>query len=109
MASVCWRPADKIVYAPDAVVYHRAWRPPTQYVPLRWNYGLAQGAYYTKHAGLRDRYMLGRFWRDIWRHVRRVPTRLRLGDRRGARADMAYVLGLACGALRWLISEQRSC
>jgi GT2 family glycosyltransferase len=36
----------RIIYVPDALLYHRAWRSKRDYLPLRWSYGRGQGAFY---------------------------------------------------------------
>jgi GT2 family glycosyltransferase len=90
----------RIVYVPSAVVYHRAWRTAGAYLPLRWSYGVAQGAFYAKHFRLRDRHMLARFGRNVARRTRRFPRRL---WREGSRAfgDPLFILGNLVGAVRW--------
>jgi GT2 family glycosyltransferase len=95
----------RIIYAPEALVYHQAWRPEWDYVLLRWRYGRGQGAYYAKHFSLRDRHMLGRMRSDISRHVRRLPRRVLRLERRLAYRDVLYVLGLLSGAARWLLTQ----
>jgi GT2 family glycosyltransferase len=97
----------RIVTVPEAVVYHRAWRPPADYIPLRWRYGRGQGAYYAKHVSLRDKYMLRRFGWDVRRHLRRIPSRTLSNMRRQACGDLAYVAGLVAGAAEWLAGEYR--
>jgi hypothetical protein len=88
------------VYVPEAVLVHRAWRPPGDYLPLRWRYGLAQGAFYAKHLHRRDRHVLGRFAADLRHRAGRFPRRLR---EEGSRAfgDPAFVMGNLVGAFRW--------
>ena len=65
-----------IRYEPRAVIHHRAWRGPEEYIPLRWRYGVGQGAYYAKHMRVRDRYMLGRLARLLRRHLWLAAKRL---------------------------------
>ncbi|HZS90922.1 MAG TPA: glycosyltransferase [Chloroflexota bacterium] len=126
----------RIVYVPEAVLYHRAWRTERDALPLRWSYGRGQGAFYAKHLNLRDRYMLGRLRWDILRHVRRFARRwgrhptqagrdvvYMLGLIPAARIvapivpwwnrprpecrDPLYVLGLLAGVAQWLLTERR--
>ena len=59
----------RILYIPQAVVYHRAWRAKSNYIPLYWNYGRGQGAYYAKHLSFQDRYMLWRMIRTSYHHL----------------------------------------
>ena len=96
----------KIIYDPSIVVVHRAWRRPRDLLPLRWRYGRGQGAYFAKHASLRDPYMLRRFRDDLWRHVRRAPRRGRENLRNGV-ADIVYGSALVVGAVQWLIRWPR--
>ena len=49
----------RIVYSPEAVLFHRAWRTPQSYLPLRWAYGVALGGFFAKHLTLRDRWIGG--------------------------------------------------
>ncbi len=95
----------QIVYAPEAVLYHRAWRAGRDYYHLRWNYGAGQGAYYAKHMQLDDRYMLKRLIREIKDHVLSVSRALG-HNRQKAFGDALYSLGLVIGATRWLIAER---
>jgi GT2 family glycosyltransferase len=92
----------RIWYVPQAVVYHRAWRTGRDYLPLYWNYGRAQGAYYAKHWNFRDRYMLWRMSKDIGYYALRIPVRA-LGQPRLACANAVYLVGLVLGALRWFV------
>ena len=96
----------QIVYDPSVVVIHRAWRTPGALVPLRWSYGRGQGAYFAKHASLRDRYMLRRLWVDLARHVRRAPRRARARPLDGV-ADLVYGAALIEGAAEWIITRPR--
>ena len=95
-----------IGYDPSIVVVHRAWRAPGALLPLRWSYGRGQGAYFAKHASLRDRYMLRRLWADVRRHIRRAPRRALAHPRDGA-ADLVYSAALLAGAAEWLITRPR--
>jgi GT2 family glycosyltransferase len=96
----------RIVYVPEAVVYHRAWRSKRDYLPLRWSYGRGQGAYYAKHLSLRDHYMLRRMVRHIGRYVLGFPRRL-WGQRHLAYGDVVFVLGLLSGASEWLLTQRK--
>jgi GT2 family glycosyltransferase len=95
----------RIVYRPDIVVTHRAWRRPSALIPLRWSYGRGQGAYFAKHVSRRDRYMLRRLWWDVTRHVRRAPRRMVRDPRQGA-ADLVYATAVAVGAAEWLVTRR---
>jgi O-antigen biosynthesis protein len=97
----------QIVYAPAAVVYHRAWRTDREFVPLRWCYGVGQGGFYAKHMSLHDRHILSWLGSDIGRHMRRVPQRVYWYDRRGLCGDLAYVGGIFYGVMRWAVRETR--
>lgn len=90
-----------LLYAPDSVVYHRAWRERRDYVPLFWKYGQGQGAFYAKHWSWRDPYMLSRAWKDLWRYLRLLPQRIGQGKLLVLSGATAFLVGEAYGALRW--------
>jgi glycosyltransferase involved in cell wall biosynthesis len=96
----------RIAYVPDAVVYHRAWRPVLEYFVVRWNYGLGKGGYYAKYLSLTDRYMLRRMLHDITHRIYGFPLRL-WRDPRLASGDPAYIMGILVGAVRWLLTQPR--
>jgi GT2 family glycosyltransferase len=96
----------RILYVPEAAIYHRAWRRDSDYLPLRWSYGRGQGGYYAKHLSLRDRHMLGRFLWELRHRMRRLPGRL-VDDRRRGVGEIAYLAGLVSGVLDWLITQRR--
>lgn len=89
-----------IRYVPEALVYHRAWRAEAEYLPLRWAYGVAQGAFYAKHLRRNDLHMVRRFVMDALRRARRFPGRL-VREPRRALADPIFLAGNVVGALRW--------
>jgi GT2 family glycosyltransferase len=97
----------RIIYVPEAVVYHRAWRSDRDYLRLRWNYGVGQGGFYAKHLSLRDQYMLSRLVRHIGHYVFMFRGHVR-HQRLGACGDVIYVLGLLCGVVRWFLSHRRT-
>src|SRR5437773_2459984 len=66
----------RIVYVPEAVLYHRAWRSERDYLRMRWIYGRGKGGYYGKYLSLRDPYMLRRMCGDIALRVIRFPWRV---------------------------------
>jgi GT2 family glycosyltransferase len=92
----------RICYVPTASLYHRAWRQPQDYLPLRWSYGRGQGAYYAKYFDLRDRYMLRRMAINFKNHCLEGLRQLRR-QRREAYGSAIYNLGLLSGAAQWLL------
>lgn len=94
----------QICYVPEALVYHRAWRPARDYYRLRWSYGVGKGAFYLKHASIRDRHMLRRGSTDIGRRLIGLPRRLITGRRRAV-GDLVYITGLLWGAMGWALTE----
>jgi GT2 family glycosyltransferase len=96
----------RIVYVPEAVLYHRAWRTEQDYVSLRWNYGRAQGAFYGKYLNLQDRYMLRRLGQDVVHYAHMSLCRMR-SQRRRAYGDAIYVLAVLSGAIQWLLTQRR--
>lgn len=91
----------EIHYVPEALLYHRAWRTEDEYLPLRWRYGVAQGAFYAKHFRRHDPHMLIRWLRDGLRRMRRFPGRL-LSEGSRAFGDVLFMSGNLVGAVRWI-------
>ena len=91
---------SRIRYEPTAIIYHRAWRTRAEYLPLRWRYGLGQGAYYAKHLSLRDRYMLRRLIGLVRRHCRMFLRRAMREPRAGL-GHLVYLAGVLTGGVRW--------
>jgi GT2 family glycosyltransferase len=118
----------RIVFDPEAVVYHRAWRDDRAYVPLRHGYGRGQAAFYAKHLSFEDRYVLRRMIGTLVNHVRRLP-RAALNDllavagstppaywrsvRRSSTSrtlvvgEVAWILGFLAGLFEWLTTMRR--
>lgn len=94
----------RIVFVPDAFLYHRSWRPTRAFVRLRWRYGRGKGGFYAKHLSVRDRHMLRRAVRDIAVRLKRLPTGAR--SRRRSVGDLSYVAGVLVGAVEWLVVER---
>jgi GT2 family glycosyltransferase len=89
----------RIRYEPTAIIHHRAWRGPEEYIALRWRYGVGQGAYYAKHLSLRDRFMLHRLGRLVRLHLGMAARRARR-EPRAAAGHLAYVAGILTGVAR---------
>jgi GT2 family glycosyltransferase len=95
----------RIEYQPEAVVFHRAWRPKRDYLGLRWRYGRGQGAFYGKHLRLRDPYILHQLGQhlvgscgEVVRNVRRDP--------RLAAGSAANAAGALTATVDWVVSER---
>lgn len=97
----------EIVYAPQAVVYHRAWRPAREYLTMRWRYGRGKGGFYGKHLPTETRHMGGRITRDIGRRARGLLDRARR-DARGAAGDVVYSLGVLVGVMQWRLGPRKT-
>jgi GT2 family glycosyltransferase len=95
----------EIAYIPQLTVYHDSGRSPSAFLRLQWDYGLGQGAFYAKHAGLRDRYMLGRLARDLSRRTRRGLERALHRHGFEAARQLVFALALLYGFARWMLSE----
>jgi len=91
----------RIVYVPEAVLVHRAWRRTSSYVPLRFAYGHGKGGFYIKHLHLSDLHMARRLAWDLGR--RAVRTVRSAAHPRRALGEMAYAAGVVTGACEWLI------
>ncbi len=96
----------KIIYEPNALLYHRAWRSGKEFLSLHWNYGRGQGAFYAKYFSFRDAHMIRRMFRTVVAHMIRVPFRI-FYDRSQAQKDIHYVAGLLYGALRWRLNSSK--
>ncbi len=95
---------QRIVYVPEAVVYHRAWRTERDYLALLWSYGRGQGAYYGKHLRQSDHYMLARLGRHTLRHATRAAYFARRQPLQAC-GEIVYVLGILSGAAEWLLTQ----
>lgn len=91
-----------IIYTPEAVLYHRAWRSEKELLWLHWSYGRGQGAFYANYFSLRDTYMLKRMASDVWAYLSRFPLRLWYRPRQACQ-DGFFVAGLVYGAAHWLM------
>jgi GT2 family glycosyltransferase len=118
----------RIVFDPDALIYHRSWRDDRAFPALRHGCGRGQGAFFAKHLSLDDPYMLRRALGTLARHLLRLPsvalTELRtsaaarrpacLGggqapaaSRRQAIGEAAWILGFVTGFLEWSLRMRR--
>jgi GT2 family glycosyltransferase len=88
-------------YVPDARVRHRAWRDRRDYLPLRWAYGLAHGAFYARSYDPADRHIVGRAVSDVRRRLRLVPHALATEPRVGV-GHLVFLAASVVGATRWL-------
>jgi GT2 family glycosyltransferase len=96
----------RIVYAPEAVLYHRAWRSERDYLRMRWIYGRGKGGYYGKYLSLRDPYILRRMAWDIGHRVFGFPLRL-WRQPRLAYGDPIYIFGILIALAQWWLSQPR--
>jgi glycosyltransferase involved in cell wall biosynthesis len=99
------RAGCQIRYRPEAAIYHRAWRPGSDYLRMRWRYGLGQGGFYGKLLAEHDRYGFNRLIRHLGYYGIRFPWRI-VTQRRRAIGDVVFVGGLLTGIRRWLVSER---
>ena len=97
----------RIVYVPQAVLYHRAWRTDHDFLALRWSYGIGRGGFYAKHMHWHDRYMLKRMVQDIRNHLIQFVSRLRR-DRLRAYGDVGLAGGIVYGVVYWLLTQHRT-
>jgi len=101
------RAGERIVYEPDAVVWHRSWRSEAQNRILSRAYGVGAGGYFVK-------YLLAGDWLSGWRFVARVGIRtvhmlraVLTWDLQRAAEQAVYVAGLFQGGLRLLRTPVR--
>jgi GT2 family glycosyltransferase len=95
----------RIIYVPEAIVHHRAWRSDRDYLALRWSYARGQGAFFAKYLSLYDRYMLRRMVKSIKDHLLGFIWNIR-DQRRVAYGNAVYILGLLSGAAQWLLTQR---
>jgi GT2 family glycosyltransferase len=95
-----------IIYLPEAMLYHRAWRAGSAYPAVRWRYGRGKGAFYAKHLRVADGHMVKRARRDIGHRLARAP-RVVWRRPRFAAGDLLYSLGVLSGGASWLIGSTR--
>jgi len=98
----------RILYVPEAIVYHRAWRSKRDYVPLCWGYGRGQGAFFAKHLSWRDRFMLRRMLTIYGQYIGRLVRYTLMRSRQQTIGDVVYILGLFSGSMKWLLTQTRS-
>lgn len=98
------RAGCQILYRPEAALFHRAWRPGSEYFSMRWRYGLGQGGFYGKLLAARDGYGVERLIRHLGYYGVRFPWRI-VTQRRRAVGDLVFVCGLLFGTSRWLVCE----
>lgn len=99
-----------IVYVPDAVVIHRAWRRASEhYLRLRWAYGRGQGAFLAKHLRRAGRFMARRLAGSVVHVTARALRRMIApaqsapqGRWRMAVGELALAAGIVSGAVAWL-------
>ena len=96
----------RIVYLPEALLYHRAWRPRWIYPVVRWRYGRGKAGFYMKHARAANGHIRRRLRSDVDHRLRRLPRSL-VRDPRLAAGDLAYLGGLVAGIARWKFEERR--
>lgn len=95
-----------IEYDPQVRVFHRAWRQTDEAIQITWNYARGQGAFFAKHASLRDRYMLTRMYMNIRHRFYRARHRSRR-QRHLAYRDLLWILGCAEGFAEWMLTRPR--
>lgn len=95
----------QIIYDPDVVLYHRAWREAGDFLRVRWNYGIGRGAFYAKHLSIHDRFVLRRMLFDISIHFIGLPRKL-VHDRVRGYGDATLVIGILFGGVKWLVMQR---
>jgi GT2 family glycosyltransferase len=97
----------RILYKPQAVTYHRAWRPKGNHLSLHWGYARAQGGFYAKYLSLKDRYILRRMARDLRYHFVELARPVWRGHLLPAQ-HLLYLFGLVYGASCWLVMQRKA-
>jgi GT2 family glycosyltransferase len=89
-----------IVYRPEPVVEHAAWRTVAERRALKRAYGAGQGGFYAKHIARGDPFVLWRAVKDVLRALRAAAGAFIRGRGTEARGHLAYAGGLFAGAAR---------
>lgn len=85
-----------ILYSPEVLVYHRAWRSREDNLRLSFNYGLGRGGFLTKHIAERDNFVYKLSIKLLQQTLKRLFT-VSTGP---ARAEASYFLvGLLLGQI----------
>lgn len=90
----------EVRHVPEAVVLHRSWRTKRDLLGVRWGYARGVGAFYAKHASIRDRHVLGLAIREVEVRLRATATTL-LSSPATAAGHVVSLLGLLAGAFDW--------
>lgn len=93
----------EVHHVPTAVTLHRAWRSPKELARLRWNYGRGKGAFYAKHARLRNTYTVRRFGSEVARRLGRA-ARANIRSPRTTAKELLSLAGIAAGAVEWFVT-----
>jgi glycosyltransferase involved in cell wall biosynthesis len=89
-----------ILYRPEPVVIHAAWRTVAERAALKKAYGLGQGAFYAKHLARADAFVAWRLAKDVVRTMRAAAGAYLRGRRDEGRGHAAYGAGLLAGVFR---------
>jgi GT2 family glycosyltransferase len=98
----------RVLYVPEAIVYHRAWRSSREYMPLRWSYGFGRGAFFAKHLNRHDRFMLHRMLTAFGQYFGRLVRYVLVRSRQQTIGDAVFILGMFSGSMKWLLTQTRS-
>lgn len=94
----------RIVYWPQAVIYHRAWRSNKDYFPMRWSYGRGKGGFYAKYSSREDAFMFWRMCKDLSLRFIRFPWRV-LHRPRLAFGDLVYACSVLSAFIEWRLTQ----
>jgi GT2 family glycosyltransferase len=92
----------EVRHVPEAVVLHRSWRGKRDLVRLRWGYARGVGAFYAKHASIRDRHTLERAAREVRTRLRQAATSV-LSAPATTVGQLVSLAGLLAGAVEWTV------
>ena len=92
----------KVIYSPDIIVYHNAWRRKADNALLRYNYAFGLGAFAGKYLSLGDIYPPSFIFYKFLLNLRRFLIGLFIFDRERISDGYTHLKGIASGFLKML-------
>jgi len=97
----------KVIYSPDILVYHNAWREKEDNALLRYNYAIGLGAFAGKHLVLGDVYPSLFISYKFLLKIRRLLIGLLIFDKERILDGYSHIKGIAVGFFKMLFYKDR--